>query len=120
VTSDRSIVISGDTSPTDALLENCQRCDILIAESYTKSSFDLITPAWQQYRRAYHTSAQELGALATRAQPGLLVLYHRANPGCDQAGTEECRKTGSEEYLLKEVREAYPGKVVAAHDLNVY
>lgn len=120
VTPDRTIVMTGDTSPTDAIVENCRQCDILIAEAYTKSSFDLIPPAWQQYRRAYHTSAQELGAIATKAKPGVLVLFHRGNAGCDQAGTEECRKTGSEEYLLKETREAYAGKVVAAHDLDIY
>jgi hypothetical protein len=30
------------------------------------------------------------------------------------------RKTGSEEYLLKEVREAHNGNLGAAHDLDVY
>jgi ribonuclease BN (tRNA processing enzyme) len=120
VTPDRTIVMTGDTSPTDAIVENCRQCDVLIAEAYTKSSFDLIPPAWKQYRRAFHTSAQELGAIAARAKPGVLVLFHRGNAGCDQAGTEECRKTGSEEYLLKEMRQAYAGKVVAAHDLDVY
>lgn len=120
VTPDRTIVIPGDTSPTNAVAENCRGCDILIAEAYTRASFDLVPPRWQQYRRAFHASAQELGAMANAAKPGLLILSHRGNAGCDQAGTEECRKTGSEEYLLKEVREAYAGKVVAAHDLDVY
>ena len=120
VTPDRTIVMTGDTSPTDAIAENCRPCDILIAEAYTKSSFDLIPAAWQQYRRAFHTSAQELGAIASRAKPGVLVLFHRGNAGCDQAGTEACRLSGSEESLLKEVREAYAGKVVAAHDLDIY
>jgi hypothetical protein len=50
----------------------------------------------------------------------LLILYHRANPGCDQARTEECREAGSEEQLLREVRQAYSGKVVAGHDLDIY
>lgn len=119
-TPDRVIVVSGDTSPTDAMIENCRGCDILIAEAYTKASFDLVSPAWQQYRLAFHTSAQQLGEIAREAKPGLLVLSHRGNAGCDQAGTEECRKTGSEEEMLKEVRLAYPGKVVAGHDLDVF
>jgi hypothetical protein len=38
------------------------------------------------------------------------AAYHRANPGCDQARTDECRQTGSEEQLLKVVRQAYKGK----------
>lgn len=119
-TPDRTIVLSGDTSPTDAIVENCHGCDILIAESYTKASFDLISPEWQRYRLAFHMSAQELGAIATKAKPGLLLLIHRGNAGCDQAGTEECREAGSEEQLLKEVRQSYSGKVVTGHDLDVY
>jgi ribonuclease BN (tRNA processing enzyme) len=118
--SDRTIVISGDTSPTDAIVENCHGCDLLISEAYTKVSFNLISSEWQQYRLAYHTSAQELGTIAGKAKPGLLILYHRGNAGCDQAGTEACRAAGSEDQMLKEVRQAYAGKVVAAHDLDIY
>ena len=119
-TPNRTIVLSGDTSPTDAIAENCHGCDILIAEAYTRASFDLVPPAWQQYRLAFHTSAQQLGEIANKAKPGLLILFHRGNAGCDQAGTEECRKAGDEEHLLKEVRQAYSGKVVAGEDLDVY
>ena len=119
-TPDRTIVISGDTTPSPALLENCRGCDVLIHEVYTAASFDLVSPEWQEYRRTYHTSSKELADLATKAKPGLLILYHRANPGCDQARTDECRQAGSEEQLLKEMREAYKGKVVAGHDLDVY
>jgi hypothetical protein len=50
----------------------------------------------------------------------LLVLYHRGNAGCDQARTQECRDAGSEEQMLKEIREPYGGKVVAGHDLDVF
>jgi ribonuclease BN (tRNA processing enzyme) len=119
-TPDRTIVISGDTSPTDAIVANCHGCDILISEAYTKASFDLVSQEWQRYRLAYHTSAQELGTIASKAKPGLLILYHRGNAGCDQAGTEACREAGSEDQLVKEVREAYAGKIVAGHDLDVY
>ena len=119
-TPDRTIVISGDTSPTDAIAENCHGCDILISEAYTKASFDLVPLEWQKYRLAFHTSSQELGAIAANAKPGLLILYHRGNAGCDQMRTSSCREAGDEEHLLKEVRQAYSGKVVAAHDLDLY
>jgi len=119
-TPDRTIVLSGDTSPTDAIAENCHGCDILISEAYTKASFDLVPSEWQKYRLAFHTSTQELGAIAAKTKPGLLILYHRGNAGCDQARTEECREAGSEEQLLKEIHQAYKGKVVAGHDLEVY
>jgi ribonuclease BN (tRNA processing enzyme) len=119
-TRDRTIVISGDASPDAAILNNCHGCDVLIHEVYTQASFDLVSPEWKQYRLAYHTSSKELAEIAAKAKPGLLILYHRANPGCDQARTEKCREAGSEEQLLKEVRQAYSGKVVAGHDLEIY
>ena len=120
VTPDRKIVLSGDTSPTGAIADNCDGCDVLISEAYTKASFDLVSPEWQRYRLAFHTSAQELAAIATKAKPRLLILFHQGNAGCDQAGTQQCRDAGSESQLLKEVRQAYPGKVVASHDLDIY
>ena len=119
-TPDRTIVISGDTSPDAAIVDNCHECDVLIHEVYTQASFDKVSSRWQQYRLASHTSTKELAEIATKAKPGLLILYHRANPGCDQARTEECREAGSEEQTLKEIRQAYKGKVVAGHDLEIY
>lgn len=119
-TPDRTIVVSGDTRPDAAILENCHGCDVLIHEVYTQASFAKVSPEWKQYRLAYHTSSKELADIATKAKPGLLILYHRANPGCDQVRTEECREAGSEEQLLKEIRQAYQGKFVAGHDLDIY
>jgi ribonuclease BN (tRNA processing enzyme) len=118
-TSDRVIVISGDTSPSSALLENCQGCDLLIHEVYTEASSSKLSADWQKYRRAYHTSTTELAGIATKTKPKLLVLYHRANPGCDQLGAA-CGDSGSEEQALREIREHYSGKVVAAQDLDIY
>jgi len=119
-TPDRTIVISGDTKKSEAIVENCHGCDVLVHEVYTQASFNLVSPEWKQYRLAYHTSSKELGEIATKAKPGLLILTHRANPGCDQARTEDCREAGSEEQLLKEMHDAYKGKVVAGHDLDIY
>jgi ribonuclease BN (tRNA processing enzyme) len=119
-TPDRTIVLSGDTTPSPGVLENSRGCDVLIHEVYTEASFALVSPKWQEYRRTHHTSSKELADLATKAKPGLLILYHRANPGCDQARTDECRQAGSEEQLLKEMHQAYKGKVVAGHDLEIY
>lgn len=119
-TPDRTIVISGDTSPDAAVEQNCNGCDVLIHEVYTQASFALVPGEWQKYRLAFHTSSKELAELATKAKPGLLILYHRGNAGCDQAGTEGCRQAGSEEQLLKEMHQAYSGNVVAGHDLDIF
>ncbi|HVS86640.1 MAG TPA: MBL fold metallo-hydrolase, partial [Candidatus Acidoferrum sp.] len=119
-TPDRVIVISGDTSPNSAILENCHGCDVLIHEVNTQASFYLVSPEWKQYRLAHHTSSRELAEIANKAKPRLLILYHRGNAGCDQARTQEYRDAGSEEQLLKEIRELYRGKVVAGQDLDVF
>ena len=118
-TADRTIVISGDARPTDALTAACQGCDLLIFEIYTLGSTDKVTPPWREYRRAYHTSTRELADIAARSRPKLLVLYHRANPGCDQEGTS-CGTSGSEAEALSEMRQFYSGRVVEAHDLDVF
>jgi len=116
----RVIVISGDATPKSDMLLNCNGCDVLIHEVYTQASFDKVSPEWKQYREAFHTSTRQLAEIANKAKPDLLVLYHRANPGCDQARTRDCRDAGSEEEMLKEIRELYGGKVVAGHDLDVF
>jgi ribonuclease BN (tRNA processing enzyme) len=36
-TADRTIVISGDTSPSDSVVEQCNGCDVLIHEVYTEA-----------------------------------------------------------------------------------
>jgi ribonuclease BN (tRNA processing enzyme) len=118
-TADRTIVISGDAAPSEEIEAACDGCDLLIHEIYTVGSTERVTPEWQAYRRAYHTSTEELGAIASRSRPDLLVLYHRANPGCDQVGTE-CGDSGSEAEALAEMRRYYDGPVVEAHDLDVF
>ena len=47
-------------------------------------------------------------------KPGLLVLYHRSNAG-GVPGTMDL-----EDVLIEEIRQAYKGKVVAGHDLDVF
>ncbi len=107
-TGDRSIVISGDTMPTDAVVEACDGCDVLVHEVYAKSGFDRRAPEWQAYHKAAHTSGVELGKLAARAKPKLLVLYHQLLWGA------------TPEEVLAEVRQHFDGEVVYADDLDVF
>jgi ribonuclease Z len=107
-TPDRVIVISGDASPDAKVEEYAQGADILIHEVYSVSGFARRNEFWQEYHRTNHTSAYELGEIAGRAQPRLLVLYHVLFWG------------SSEETVLEEVREKYSGEVVLGHDLDVY
>ena len=107
-TGDRVIVVSGDTAPTDAVVEHCQGCDILVHEVYAHSGWEKRAPAWQRYHAASHTSGLELGRLAARAQPKLLVLTHQLLWGA------------TPEELLAEVGENFQGRVVYGRDLQVH
>ncbi len=88
-------------------------------EVYTQASFAKVSEEWKRYRLAYHSSSEELGELATKAKPGLLDPYRRANPGCHQARPKSAARGGSEEQLLGEVRQTYSGKVIAGDDLDL-
>ncbi len=109
-TSDRTIVISGDTSPTESVVEQCNGCDILIHEVYTEAGYARASPEWQRMRREDHTSSRQLGELATRARPGLLILYHQSYQFTES----------TEEDLMREMRAAYRGRFVSGHDLDVF
>jgi len=107
-TPDRTIVISGDTGPHSRIEDQCRRCDVLVHEVYSEAGFARRPAEWQAYHARYHTSTRELGAIASRAQPRLLVLYH------------QLIWSSTEDELLAEVRSAYDGNVVSAHDLDVF
>jgi len=107
-TADRTIVISGDTGADSKIEEQCRRCDVLVHEVYSDAGFAKREPEWQAYHSRYHTSAKQLGAIAKRADPGLLVLYHQLLWSSD------------DETLLKEVQSVWDGKVVSAKDLDVF
>jgi len=107
-TPDRSIVVSGDSGPSEALIAACNACDILVHELYSTAGFAKRPPEWQAYHRVYHTSSAELAALATKARPGLLVLYHQLFWGT------------TDEALVAEVREGFGGKVVSGRDLDTF
>jgi len=107
-TPDRTIVISGDCAPTEALVSACAGCDILVHEVYSDAGFRTRPPEWQKYHAAFHTSARELGELARRARPRLLVLYHQLYWGTP------------DEALVAEVRAVYDGPVVSGRDLDVF
>lgn len=106
---DRVIVISGDTRPSEAVVAACDGCDVLVHEVYSDAGFARRSPDWQRYHEHAHTSASALGALAARARPRLLVLYHlllwRSTP----------------EELVQEVRAGgFAGPIVSGNDLDVF
>jgi len=111
-TADRTIVISGDTNPSAALIEHCQKCDVLIHETYADAYRPAAMANWLEYRAKYHTTTLQLAEIANKAQPGLLIMHHR---GVGPAGHEI-----SDAQYLEEVGRTYRGKVVVGQDLEIY
>lgn len=111
-TPDRTVVISGDCSPSPALAAACDRCDVFLHEVYslneTHNEDHRERTDWSEYLREFHTSTAELAQIAAQAKPKLLVLYHQLMSGTTDAA------------LVKEVQKHYTGRVVSAHDLDIY
>ena len=106
-TRDKVFVVSGDTRPTEALVEACGGCDVLVHEVYSAERLRARTPDWIRYHTGSHTSTVELARLATRARPELLVLYHQLYWGA------------TDDDLLTELRLAgYQGQTASAKDLD--
>jgi ribonuclease BN (tRNA processing enzyme) len=111
-TADRTVVISGDTGPSAALIESCQKCDVLLHEAFSEDYTPADMANWLQYRPKYHTTTAQLAEIANKTQPGLLIVYHRGIGPSD-------REISDDQYLV-EIRRTYRGKVVIGHDLDVY
>ncbi len=107
-TKDRKIVISGDTAPTDEVVQACDGCDVLLHEVYNPHGAELHTEHWKEYFRTFHTSPAEIGEIARRAHPKLLVVYHQVLEGLP------------EEDLVEQISSAYKGNWISAKDLDVY
>jgi len=107
-TRDRKIVISGDTAPTDEVVKACNGCDVLLHEVYNPHGNELNDEHWKEYFRTFHTSPAELGDIARRAHPKLLVVYHQVLERLPEAD------------LVEQIGKEYSGNWVSAKDLGVY
>jgi ribonuclease BN (tRNA processing enzyme) len=112
-TPDRSIVISGDTRPSEALVRASRGVDVLVHEVYSPINLTAEDRPggkyWPQYMREFHTSDVELGALAARIKPKLLVLTHIILFG-----------TTNEDLLAGVRKGGFTGRVVVGKDLERY
>jgi len=101
---DRRIVISGDTGPSEAVVQACDGCDVLVHEVYSTARYEGLPESARRYHGAFHTSAADVGRLATRARAKAVVLTHLLLWGA------------SEDSLAREVRAHFAGEVVVGRD----
>jgi len=105
----RSVVVSGDTDRAEVIARMCDGCDLLIHEAFSAEGFAASrSPSFHRYHGTFHTSAVEVGELATEGKAEQVVLTHQLFFG------------DSEEGLVEEVRSAYDGPVTSGHDLDRY
>ena len=107
-TADKTIIISGDTAPSEKLIEMAKGSDILVHEVYSQSGFERRSDVWKNYHSKHHTSTNELAEIANIAKPKLLLLTHILFWG------------SSEEDIIDEIGSSYSGKVIVGEDLSVY
>ena len=108
VTPDKTIVVSGDTAPSKKLIEMTRGADILVHEVYSQAGFDQRTEVWKKYHASHHTSTFELGEIAKKSKPGLLILHHILFWG------------STENELLDEISQVYDGLVSVGSDMMIY
>ena len=113
-TADRSIVISGDTRPSDALIRLARNADVLVHEVMYPPALDrLLAPLYnaatlKKSILAHHTPAAEVGRLAQEAGVKTLVLSHFV-PAEDPSLTEE--------MWIEAARGPFTGRIIAGRDL---
>jgi ribonuclease BN (tRNA processing enzyme) len=127
-TPDRSIVISGDTSPVEETIKACNGCDVLIHEARTLELFSKLPEDRRSFGAKNHTTSEQLAALATQAKPGLLIAYHAWiawGPSVVPSDNQPLSLTtggfhSSPDVLQQEIASRYSGHFVIGRDLDVY
>ena len=106
--SGRSVVLSGDTRPSENLIRYAKGADLLIHEAYEPEYFEHMhnPPELAARLRAYHTSAPEAGEVAQKAGVKMLVISHVIG-----------RKSDDDERIRQLAQEKFSGKVIVGKDL---
>jgi len=100
-----SIVITGDTRPNPNLVRYAKGADILVSEAYLPEYLDKVdTPEVAARLKAYHTTPEQAGEMATAAGVKTLVLTHLVPPGAEETFRQRAQTT-------------FKGRVVVGRDL---
>jgi ribonuclease BN (tRNA processing enzyme) len=112
---DRSIVISGDTRPSQNLVKLAQGADVLVHEVMHLPSLEQLiatepnAKTLREHLLASHTTTEQVGQIATEAGVKTLVLSHFVPGGYPFL---------KDEVWLDAVRPHFAGNLVVGHDLQ--
>jgi len=106
---DRSIVISGDTAPSDAIVTLARGADVLVHEAlYVPKAPGEPGSALRKHIMDSHSPVEDVGRIAAAAGVKTLVLSHLV-PGEADAVTDK--------QWLAAARTHFTGRIVVGHDL---
>jgi ribonuclease BN (tRNA processing enzyme) len=111
---DRSIVISGDSRPSQNLIKLAQGADVLVHEVMHLPSLDQLiatepnAKTLREHLLASHTTTEQVGRIATEAGVKTLVLSHFVPGGYPFL---------KDEVWFDAVRPYFSGNLVVGHDL---
>lgn len=115
----KTIVISGDTTPCDNLIKNAKDCDILIHEVYSSQGIKVRNPKWYKYHTNVHTSSLDLGKIAKKVNPGKLVLYHQLFMNLPRKDGTTLSEFEREYEMIREIKKEFNGEVISSKDLDI-
>lgn len=116
---DKVIVFSGDTTPTDHIIQWAQGCDILVHEVFSAQGVKRRSPVWQKYHTSVHTSSVQLGELASQIKPRTLVLNHQLFFRVPDEEGQVISELDREREMIREIQQHYRGEVISAQDGDV-
>jgi ribonuclease BN (tRNA processing enzyme) len=111
---DRSIVISGDTRPSDNLIELARGADVLVHDALHPAGVDRLVAgvanasSLKQSILSHHTSAEDAGRVAKAAGVKTLVLSHLVPPD---------DPTITDQMWIDAARTHFDGKIIVGKDL---
>jgi len=114
----KTVVISGDTIPVPAMIEQSRNADLLIHEAYNKAWLDGLIEQNPRFEKAlsnpakYHTTTLEAAEIADAAAVKHLVLTHHIPA---PAAHEE-----AEMDYIKGMRDIYGGPITVGRDLMAF
>jgi ribonuclease BN (tRNA processing enzyme) len=111
---DRSIVVSGDTAMSDAIVALAKGADVLVHEALYPEAAERLAARvptatrLKEHLLASHTTAEQCGQIAAAADVKLLVLSHFVPPD-DPLITEQ--------MWIDAARRHYKGRIIVGRDL---
>jgi len=106
---DCRVVLSGDTAPSEALVQAARDADLLVHEVFIHEEMQpregVRTQATIDAVASYHTLSTQVGEIAARARARALTLTHFVPPQFDR------------EALLARVQQDYEGPIFIGEDL---